>query len=420
MKILHVIPGLTRERGGPTAVVQALSRHQAAAGHDVTVLTTDQGARHGELPADVALGVQLETHRVRGPDRLAFAPSFRAAVAGHLRWCDVAHVHSVFTHPVHVTLREALAADRPVVLRPCGMLHPYSLRRSRRLKRTYLALWCGMVRRACSAWHYTSAQEAAASWPGEGCHFVLPNGIEAADFAVERTGAREQVWQRWPLLERRPYVIFLGRLHAKKRLDLLLNAFLAGAPESHRLLVAGPDEEGQWPPLARRFLGNPAVARRVHYVGPVAGNDKAALLAGADLFALPSEHENFGIAALEALAAGTPVLLSPHVDLAEQVERAGFGFTAPVQATAWGRRLAELLARPERLAALAEPARAWACEHFSWERVTDELLRHYESVLRARPCHARADAPRAAGQLPGLHAERAGQRAPLSGQPPLV
>src|SRR5260370_28667590 len=253
MRILHVIPGLTRERGGPTAVVQALSRHQAEAGHDVTVLTTDQGARNGEHSADVAPAVRLEWHSGRGPDRLAFAPTFRAAVRGHLRRCDLVHVHSLFTNPVHVTLREALIAARPVVLRPCGQLHPYSLRRSSWVKRAYLALWGPMIRRACSAWHYTSAQEAAASWPSDGSHFVLPNGIEAAEFAVDRPAAREQARKRWPDLHRRPYVVFLGRLHSKKRLALLVGAFLGSVPEPHRLVVAGPDEEGLWPRLARHL-----------------------------------------------------------------------------------------------------------------------------------------------------------------------
>jgi glycosyltransferase involved in cell wall biosynthesis len=339
-----------------------------------------------------------------------------------LRRSDLVHVHSLFTNPVHVTLREALIADRPVVLRPCGQLHPYSLRRSRWVKRAYLALWGRMIRRACSAWHYTSAQEAAASWASDGSHFVLPNGIETAEFAVNRLAAREEAWKRWRELHRRPYVVFLGRLHSKKRLDVLLGAFLSRVPEPHRLVVAGPDEEGLWPRLARRFLSDPDTARRVLYIGAVDGRDKATLLAGAELFALPSEHENFGIAALEALAAGTPVLLSPHVDLAQEVEGAGFGFTAPVEATAWGRRLADLLACPERLQALAAPTRAWACKHFSWGRIADELLHRYHCVLRARPEYAErtADGRLTSGELPSLHPERGSQPAPLSGQPPLV
>jgi glycosyltransferase involved in cell wall biosynthesis len=157
-------------------------------------------------------------------------------------------------------------------------------------------------------------------------------------------------------------------------------------------------------------------------LGTVGGRDKVHLLAGADLFALPSEHENFGIAALEALAAGTPVLLSPHVDLAKAVEPAGFGFTAPLDVSTWTGRLAELLALPDRLTALAEPARAWTAAHYSWQRITAELLGHYQALLRAPPDHREAtpDVPASAGQLPDLHTERGDQPAPLPGQPPLV
>ena len=127
MRILHVIPGLTLERGGPATSVQALARQQAAAGHAVTVLTTDQGVRHGETPTPLDERVSLRRVRVVGPDRLAFAPGFAAACRELFRAADVAHVHSIFTHPVHTALRAALAAGVPVALKPCGQLHLMSL-----------------------------------------------------------------------------------------------------------------------------------------------------------------------------------------------------------------------------------------------------------------------------------------------------
>ncbi len=392
MQILHVIPGLTHERGGPTVVLEALTRHQAAAGHTVLVLTTDQGARHGERPAVLAPKVHVERYAVCGPDRLCFSPHFAAAVRDHIRECDLVHVHSIFTHPVHVALRESRRAGKPVILRPCGLLHPYSLRRSKWLKRTYLAVWGRRVRQACSAWHYTSEQEAAESWPGENRRcFVLPNGMEPADFALDRNVARERVGSIWPQVGNSPYVLFLGRLHPKKRLDLLLEAFLTGAPPEFKLLVAGPDESGLWPQLAQRFLGKPGSAQRACYVGSALGENKCALLAGASLFALPSEHENFGIAALEALAAGTPVLLSPHVDLAEAARAAGFGYVEPLHVSAWAECLNRLLSAASSLAALAEPARVWVQQHYSWAKLTAALQQRYEWVLRGCPT---ADTPR--------------------------
>jgi glycosyltransferase involved in cell wall biosynthesis len=381
MRILHVIPGLTRERGGPTAVIEALVRCQARAGQQVAVLTTDQGARYGETPADLDPAVYTLRVPVSGSDRLAYAPGFRRLLRAHVPGCDVVHLHSIFTYPIHAGLREAGRAGVPAVMRPCGQLCRYSLNHSRWPKQAYLALWGRQVRRACTAWHFTSAQESAESWPWDASpRFILPNGIDPEGFAVDREQARQAAWQAHPQLAGSPYVLFLGRLHPKKRLDLLIEAFLDGAAPPFKLVVAGPDEAGLWPGIAARLLQGWR-AEKVVRVGTVAGPAKVALLAGAALFALPSEHENFGIAALEALAAGTPVLLSPHVDLAESALAAGLGNTAPLQVEAWSASLATLLGGNTWSAGDSARARAWVRDHYSWEGIASRLTQHYERVV---------------------------------------
>jgi glycosyltransferase involved in cell wall biosynthesis len=380
MRILHVIPGLTHERGGPSAVVQALVRHQASAGHAVTVLTTDQGARHGERRCDVG-EAEVERLAVRGPDRLAYAPAFAGAVRARLRTADVVHVHSVFTYPVHSALAAARSAGTPAIVRPCGHLHRYSLGRSRWRKRAYLLAWGPMLRRACMAWHYTSENEARESWPGEpGRGFVLPNGIEPNEFDADRQQARQAVATVRPQLAGGVYGLFLGRLHPKKRLDLLLEAFLAAAPREFKLVVAGPDECGLWPRLEAQFLQTPAARARIVRLDTVGGVAKVHLLAAAHWFALPSEHENFGIAALEALAAGTPVLLSPHVDLAEAAVTAGFGDAIPLTVDAWRERLAMQAADGQPSEEFVQRARNWVAENYGWSQLSARLEQHYRRV----------------------------------------
>lgn len=382
MRILHVIPGLTRERGGPSAVLEGLTRHQARAGHAVAVLTTNQGLRHGEQAVALDDSVEVERIEVRGSDRWAFAPGFARSLRAHMRSSDLVHIHSIFNYPAHVALREALAVQVPTVFRPCGQLHRYSLRRSRWRKWAYLKLWGRMVRRACGAWHYTSENEAAESWPWDASpRFVLPNGIEPDDYAIGRTEACAVVGKRWPQIGDSPYVLFLGRLHPKKRVDLLLEAFLTGAPSEFKLVVAGPDERNLWSSLTGRFLRDAVAGRRVLRLGTVGGSEKIALLAAATLFALPSEHENFGNAVLEALAAGTPVLLSPHVDLAAAAVAAGFASTALLDPVAWGHRLATLLTDRVSLESMADQAKQWVHDQYSWSSIASRLELHYQRLL---------------------------------------
>jgi glycosyltransferase involved in cell wall biosynthesis len=381
MNILHVIPGLTWENGGPSAVVKALASHQAQAGHQVSVLTTNLGERRGWQPVILPECVAVERLAVYGSDRLAYAPKFVATVRAHLRKCEVVHVHSVFTYPVHVALREALAADVPVVLRPCGQLHHYSLGRSRWRKRVYLALWGRLIRKACSAWHFTSEKEARESWPWDSSpRFAVPNGVDIDEFIVDRQLAQEHVCRLLPGLQRSPYVLFLGRLVSKKRPDLLVEAFLSGAPRQFKLVIAGPNEGNLWDIVCARYLQGAAAAERVVRVGTVTGRDKVMLLAGAALFTLPSEHENFANAALEALASGTPVLLSPYVDLADAVLGAKLGYTAGLDVAEWADRLASILSNLEGLEAMGCRARRWVSENYAWHQISREIVERYAWV----------------------------------------
>jgi glycosyltransferase involved in cell wall biosynthesis len=277
------------------------------------------------------------------------------------------------------------------------MLHRYSLRRSRWKKKLYLSRCGGMIRRASTVWHYTSAEEARESWPWDASrHFVLPPfGIDASQFRVGRREARSEVRRAWPEIGAAPYVLFLGRLHPKKRPDLLVEAFLAGAPLEYKLVVAGPDECGLWGEISSRLLRDREAQQRVVRIGMVTGPAKLCLLAAATLFALASEHENFGIAPLESLALGTPVLLSEHVDLAREATQSQVGFTAPLDAAAWRDRLGELLARPAELESMSERARSWSTTRFAWPEIAQAFVDRYRWVMAGCPdAGAKAPAPR--------------------------
>ena len=170
-------------------------------------------------------------------------------------------------------------------------------------------------------------------------------------------------------------VLFLGRLHPKKGLDLLLPALarLGGPPAT--LILAGDGEAAHVAQL-REITGCLPLGDKVRWAGFVGGEEKNLLLQGADLFVLPSRHENFGLSVLEALAAGTPVLISDQVALAREVLKAGVGEVVPLEIDALTQALHRALTRRWN----RESIRTFVADHYSWERNAATLSELYGSL----------------------------------------
>jgi glycosyltransferase involved in cell wall biosynthesis len=124
---------------------------------------------------------------------------------------------------------------------------------------------------------------------------------------------------------------------------------------------------------------------RTHLVGFVEGDRKQILLQGADLFVLPSHSENFGIAVLEAMAAGLPSLITPEVGLASIVRAQHLGWVVPQEVPAIAATIANFLAYPEQGRIMGERARAIVATQFSWEQVAQRLIQQYEQILSTNP-----------------------------------
>lgn len=151
-----------------------------------------------------------------------------------------------------------------------------------------------------------------------------------------------------PRLGDRGYLLFLGRLHEKKGCDLLIAAF-AQAAEQHPeldLVVAGPDRSGYLATLQAlaKTLG---IASRVHFPGLLLGDAKWGALHGANAFVLPSHQENLGIAVVEAMACGLPVVISDKVAIWREVAAGGCGLVDSDTVEGTARALTRLLALPD-------------------------------------------------------------------------
>ena len=385
MRIAHVIPTYVPayRYGGPIRAVHGLAEAQAAAGDEVEVFTTDRDGKE-RLAVERERPVAVGRHRARyfptaPPRRLARAPRLAAALARELPTIDLVHLHSVFLWPTAAAARAARRAGRPYVVSPRGMLDPELVARRGALRKR---LWIALVERrtlaAASRIVATSEAEASAIRrlglelaPIE----VVPNGVDAAELAPPAPGAVAAPVRA--AIAAGPYVLFLGRLSWKKGLDALLDA-AAFAPQL-RLVVAGPDDEGLAARLAARARAAGA-GERVAFVGAVDGAERAALVHGALALALPSSAENFGNAVLEAMACGTPVVVSPGVGLADEVRACRCGRVVDADPVALAAAFGELAADPAAARAMGERGRAAVAARYSWASVAERMRAVYRAA----------------------------------------
>lgn len=140
---------------------------------------------------------------------------------------------------------------------------------------------------------------------------------------------RDAFFRRFPFLDGRRVILFLSRLHRKKGCDLLVRAFASIAATDSRLqlVISGPDEEGLWPTL-KRLAAASGVAERITWTGSLEGDSKWGAFRAAEAFALPSHTENYGVAVVEALACGTPVLITNKVNIWREIAEDKAGFVA--------------------------------------------------------------------------------------------
>jgi glycosyltransferase involved in cell wall biosynthesis len=163
--------------------------------------------------------------------------------------------------------------------------------------------------------------------PSEWHSVVVPYGIvDPEEKGRDREAEIEAFYRRLPELRGRHYLLFLARIHEKKGCDLLLEAFakLAASVPEVDLVLAGPDQMGMQAKL-QVLAGLLGISRRVHWPGLIGGDLKWGALRACDALVLPSHQENFGIAVVESLALGRPVLISNQVNIWPDIEHDNVG-----------------------------------------------------------------------------------------------
>jgi glycosyltransferase involved in cell wall biosynthesis len=384
MRLLHVAASyLPATRYGGTIVsVHGLCRALATRGHEVHVFTTSvDGPVDSDVPHDQPVdrdGVNVWYFRSRHARRIYWSPPLGHALHAKVGEFDVVHTHAVYLWPMWRAARAAHQAGVPYVVSPRGMMEKGLIERQSPLLK---AAWIGFIERRtfeeAAAIHVTSAREAeelrAFGFNLPPC-VEVPNGVDFAD----TSGTVSPVVASAMAMGR--YVLFLGRLHPKKGLDRLVAA-LQHAPEVS-LLIAGNDESGYREVIMQQATAA-GVSSRVRLIGPAWGADKHALLHGAAAVALTSYSENFGNVVLEAMAAGTPVVVTPEVGLSTMVRESDAGMVTAGAPEAIASALRRLWQDPQAAAMMGRRGREIARQRYTWDAVAGQMSALYERLRRA-------------------------------------
>jgi glycosyltransferase involved in cell wall biosynthesis len=275
------------------------------------------------------------------------------------------------------------------IIRPIGQLENWSLQQSRLRKLVFLRLFEQSNIEQAKGIHFTAQSEfeqARMALPRISNDrvsnreiMIIPLGINPPKVIDD---ARSKVVERYNLDPKNKILLFLSRVHPKKGLELLFGALSNLEQTNCHLIIAGDGDPNYVEELeaTSKKLG---ITRQCQFIGYQDGKEKQELLQGSDLYLLTSHSENFGIAVLEALAAGTPVLISQGVALAELVSGKKLGYTCEIDIVSIQSQLKYCLDKENEheLATLGQRSAQHIQEHYQWTTIAERLKSSYQNIL---------------------------------------
>ena len=383
MKVLNVVGSLDQRSGGPLRVVLNLSAMSAPLGLHSEIL----GFGPIRIPDNPLASELIQSLPLSTSISYGYAPALRQWCRDNLSRFNVVILHGLWMYFNWVVSRECIRARIPYIVFPHGMLDLWSIHRQGVLKRMKKKVyWHWRERKViedCHAMFFTTRRELQSAittltLPLCTKLIVNPYGTTPRNSTLTaEPSAKVDQGQRLKV------ALFLGRIHPGKRADLLIKAWRASevGPE-WKLVIAGNGDPSHIAGL-NRLVRRLKLEEAVQFVGAVAGTDKQYLFQRASWFLLPSEHESFGIAVMEAVQAGCALAISDQVYLSDELPEGSE--VLPVRLDAWSKFMRERMPDENWRATQARRAAGALLQTFDHEKVAKGWKDAIEASLLAKP-----------------------------------
>lgn len=366
MRVLHIVPSIGPQRGGMSRAALDMCRLLAAAGIDVTLATTDDDGTNVRLNVPLNQPLKNEGYTTIYFSRQTRAYSISMPLLGwvnaHVHEFDVCHLHGVFSFASDLPALAARRTHLPYVITPHGILCNYGMTQRRSfLKRLFVKTLVGPNLKQASLVHFTTEMERRESsgWAAIRRSEIVPYCLDLQMAAPRTTSNRQRVDRAFKLL-------FLARIDPKKGLDLLFRALaqLRRDDVAVTLTIAGSGEANYVATL-KTLATELGIAEQIHWAGFADETRKQQLFGEADAFVLSSYSENFGIAPVEAMAAGLPVIITDQAAISGAMAAADAAIVIPCNVDALAAAICQLRASPTMQARLSQVGLQLARDYFS-------------------------------------------------------
>jgi len=405
MKVMAVVGGVDRTGGGVAASIIEISKIMNKKNFDYIVFTTNAGYYK-------KLNVELNKITIYEGGKFFFTdyPDNRIyrivptlyysgifgwnlfkSIYRHIKSYDIIHIYSFFSFIEIFVYFISRLFKKPYIIKLSGSLmrEAYSLRKLSKIKKDIYLKIIGKIILKNAKYIQLLTDEEKSNFIEFFPEFehkikIIPNGLDLSQFEVDLS--KSDLIEKYPQLKDKKIVLFLSRINRKKGLDILIPSFakLYKEDKNCHLLIAGKDDGDGYEKKVRQWVSEYGLSDAVTFAGLLTGRDKLMAFYGSDLFVLPSYSENFGVAVVEAMACGIPIVVSDKVGISREIMQYNAGTIVKTNVDDVYNGIKNAFSNLDKAKDMALNGRIMVYDLYDINNVVDKMIKMYEEAINSR------------------------------------